>query len=292
MTWATSPAFVAFSIMIGASIASVPEQITNPVEGRGRHRAPDGPARRGCRTRDPLGAAGAKALPLRGRIAFRDVDFHYASRPDHAGAAGRGLHGANRGSASRWWAPAARARAPSPRWCCASTTRWAARITGGREGCPRLRPHGAARPHGHRAARSAALRWQHPGEHRLRQARCHQDASRGGGEKGERARSSSQLPRGLRHRGGRAGHPAQRRPAAAHRHSPRGAEGPGDPDPGRGHQRAGQRERTPGAGGPGQADGRAHQPGDRAPVEHRAPRGQASWCWTRAAWWKAARTTN
>lgn len=72
--------FVAFSIMIGASIAGIPEQVTSLLKAVGAtERLMDlhdeaaetvslGPKR--------------EPLPLKGRIAFDHVAFHYASRPD------------------------------------------------------------------------------------------------------------------------------------------------------------------------------------------------------------------
>jgi ABC-type bacteriocin/lantibiotic exporter with double-glycine peptidase domain len=45
--------FILYSVFIGASIGSIPEYVTAVAEGRGRHRTPDGPARRSGRTHRP-----------------------------------------------------------------------------------------------------------------------------------------------------------------------------------------------------------------------------------------------
>jgi ABC-type multidrug transport system fused ATPase/permease subunit len=72
--------FVAFSIMIGASIAGIPEQVTSLLKAVG---ATERLMDLHDETAEPVDL-GPKAvpLPLRGRIEFRDVRFHYASRPD------------------------------------------------------------------------------------------------------------------------------------------------------------------------------------------------------------------
>lgn len=72
--------FVAFSIMIGASIAGIPEQITSLLKAVG---ATERLMDLHDEAAEPVDL-GPKAAPLhlRGRIEFRDVRFHYASRPD------------------------------------------------------------------------------------------------------------------------------------------------------------------------------------------------------------------
>ncbi len=72
--------FVAFSIMIGASIAGIPEQVTSLLKAVGATERLMDLHDEAAEPVD-LRAKGA-ALPLQGRIAFRDVDFHYASRPE------------------------------------------------------------------------------------------------------------------------------------------------------------------------------------------------------------------
>ncbi|MBP8824519.1 MAG: ATP-binding cassette domain-containing protein [Flavobacteriales bacterium] len=74
--------FVAFSIMIGASIAGIPEQVTSLLKAVGAterlmdlHDEPAEPVH--------LGPKG-RLIALQGRIEFRNVGFHYASRPDLA----------------------------------------------------------------------------------------------------------------------------------------------------------------------------------------------------------------
>lgn len=80
MTAGDITAFVAFSIMIGASIAGIPEQVTALLKAVGA-------TERLMDLHDEAPEAvdiGAKRppLPLQGRIAFEHVAFHYASRPD------------------------------------------------------------------------------------------------------------------------------------------------------------------------------------------------------------------
>ncbi|MCO5274516.1 MAG: ABC transporter transmembrane domain-containing protein [Flavobacteriales bacterium] len=72
--------FVAFSIMIGASIAGIPEQVTSLLKAVGA-------TERLMDLHDEVGEPvhlGPKGAPLalKGSIAFKQVDFHYASRPD------------------------------------------------------------------------------------------------------------------------------------------------------------------------------------------------------------------
>ncbi|MBS1570513.1 MAG: ATP-binding cassette domain-containing protein [Bacteroidetes bacterium] len=72
--------FVAFSIMIGASIAGIPEQVTSLLKAVGA-------TERLMDLHDEVAEPvhlGPKAthLALKGRIEFKQVDFHYASRPD------------------------------------------------------------------------------------------------------------------------------------------------------------------------------------------------------------------
>ncbi|HRO39531.1 MAG TPA: ABC transporter transmembrane domain-containing protein [Flavobacteriales bacterium] len=72
--------FVAFSIMIGASIAGIPEQVTSLLKAVGA-------TERLMDLHDEVGEPvhlGPKGTPLalKGSIAFKQVDFHYASRPD------------------------------------------------------------------------------------------------------------------------------------------------------------------------------------------------------------------
>ncbi|HRN35700.1 MAG TPA: ABC transporter transmembrane domain-containing protein [Flavobacteriales bacterium] len=72
--------FVAFSIMIGASIAGIPEQVTSLLKAVGA-------TERLMDLHDEVGEPvhlGPKGTPLalKGSIAFKQVDFHYASGPD------------------------------------------------------------------------------------------------------------------------------------------------------------------------------------------------------------------
>ncbi len=80
MTMGGITSFVAFSIMIGASIAGIPEQVTSLLKAVGAterlmdlHDEAVEPIHLGPKL---------EPLDLRGRIEFRDVEFHYASRPD------------------------------------------------------------------------------------------------------------------------------------------------------------------------------------------------------------------
>ncbi len=72
--------FVAFSIMIGASIAGIPEQVTALLKAVG---ATERLMDLHDEAAEPI-SLGAKQAPiaLHGRIEFRHVAFHYASRPD------------------------------------------------------------------------------------------------------------------------------------------------------------------------------------------------------------------
>jgi ABC-type multidrug transport system fused ATPase/permease subunit len=72
--------FVAFSIMIGASIAGIPEQVTALLKAVG---ATERLMDLHDEAAEPI-SLGAKQPPiaLHGRIEFRHVAFHYASRPD------------------------------------------------------------------------------------------------------------------------------------------------------------------------------------------------------------------
>jgi ABC-type multidrug transport system fused ATPase/permease subunit len=72
--------FVAFSIMIGASIAGIPEQITALLKAVG---ATERLMDLHDETAEPVRLDGKPArLSLQGRITFAHVGFHYASRPD------------------------------------------------------------------------------------------------------------------------------------------------------------------------------------------------------------------
>ena len=72
--------FVAFSIMIGASIAGIPEQITALLKAVG---ATERLMDLHDEATEPVSLAARKEhLPLRGAITFQRVAFHYASRPD------------------------------------------------------------------------------------------------------------------------------------------------------------------------------------------------------------------
>lgn len=74
--------FLALSIMIGASIASVPELVTTMLKAVGAtERLMD--LQEGETEPLTLNPAGAP-LPIRGDIVFEQVAFHYATRPDHA----------------------------------------------------------------------------------------------------------------------------------------------------------------------------------------------------------------
>ena len=80
MTVGEITAFVAFSIMIGASIAGIPEQITTLLKAVG---ATERLMDLHDEAAEPLEVAQVKQrIELQGRIAFRDVAFHYASRAD------------------------------------------------------------------------------------------------------------------------------------------------------------------------------------------------------------------
>ncbi|WKZ67930.1 MAG: ABC transporter transmembrane domain-containing protein [Flavobacteriales bacterium] len=72
--------FVAFSIMIGASIAGIPEQVTSLLKAVG---ATERLMDLHDEATEPVSLAARKEhLPLRGAITFQRVAFHYASRPD------------------------------------------------------------------------------------------------------------------------------------------------------------------------------------------------------------------
>lgn len=72
--------FVAFSIMIGASIAGIPEQVTSLLKAVG---ATERLMDLHDEAAEPLNLGPKqKPLDLRGRIEFRQVAFHYASRAD------------------------------------------------------------------------------------------------------------------------------------------------------------------------------------------------------------------
>lgn len=80
MTMGGITSFVAFSIMIGASIAGIPEQVTSLLKAVGAtERLMD--LHDETTERIEIGPK-APLMPLRGRVEFRRVDFHYASRPD------------------------------------------------------------------------------------------------------------------------------------------------------------------------------------------------------------------
>jgi ABC-type multidrug transport system fused ATPase/permease subunit len=80
MTVGEITSFVAFSIMIGASIAGIPEQVTSLLKAVGATERlmdlHDEPAEAVSLV------AKREPLALQGRIEFRHVGFHYASRPD------------------------------------------------------------------------------------------------------------------------------------------------------------------------------------------------------------------
>lgn len=72
--------FVAFSIMIGASIAGIPEQVTALLKAVG---ATERLMDLHDEVTEPVSLAARKEhLPLKGAITFQRVAFHYASRPD------------------------------------------------------------------------------------------------------------------------------------------------------------------------------------------------------------------
>lgn len=72
--------FVAFSIMIGASIAGIPEQVTALLKAVG---ATERLMDLHDEATEPVSLAARKEhLPLKGAITFQRVAFHYASRPD------------------------------------------------------------------------------------------------------------------------------------------------------------------------------------------------------------------
>jgi len=72
--------FIMYSVFIGASIGSIPEYITNVLKAVG---ATERLMDLHDETAEPVSLAEKKEhLPLTGRIEFRDVSFHYASRPD------------------------------------------------------------------------------------------------------------------------------------------------------------------------------------------------------------------
>ena len=101
-----------------------------------------------------------------------------------------------------------------------------------------------------------------------------------GGPRRLRPRLHPRPAAALRHADRRAGKPALRRPAPAHRHRARDPEGPADPDPRRGDvgPRRGVRAARP--GGPLEPDEGPHHARDRAPAGHRAQRATASSCST------------
>jgi len=80
MTVGEITAFVAFSIMIGASIAGIPEQITSLLKAVG---ATERLMDLHDEAAEAIEVAQVKQrIELQGRIEFRDVAFHYSSRAD------------------------------------------------------------------------------------------------------------------------------------------------------------------------------------------------------------------
>jgi ABC-type multidrug transport system fused ATPase/permease subunit len=72
--------FIMYTVFIGASIGSIPEYVTNLLKAIGA-------TERLMDIHDEAAetislAPKGSPLPIQGRIEFRDVDFHYASRPD------------------------------------------------------------------------------------------------------------------------------------------------------------------------------------------------------------------
>jgi ABC-type multidrug transport system fused ATPase/permease subunit len=72
--------FIMYTVFIGASIGSIPEYVTNLLKAVGA-------TERLMDIHDEAAetislAPKGSPLPIQGRIEFRDVDFHYASRPD------------------------------------------------------------------------------------------------------------------------------------------------------------------------------------------------------------------
>ena len=107
----------------------------------------------------------------------------------------------------------------------------------------------AALADGHGAAGHLAVRRDHPGQHRLRPARCHRGGDPGGGE-GDVRRPVRAVPAGgLRHRARRRGRQRLRRGEAAADDRP-GVPGPAvGADPGRGDSLGGHPHRGAGAEG-------------------------------------------
>jgi ABC transporter fused permease/ATP-binding protein len=72
--------FIMYTVFIGASIGSIPEYVTNLLKAVGATERLMDIHDEAAETisLEPKGSP----LPIQGRIEFRDVDFHYASRPD------------------------------------------------------------------------------------------------------------------------------------------------------------------------------------------------------------------
>ena len=109
-----------------------------------------------------------------------------------------------------------------------------------RPGPARGHPGLAASFHRLRRAGAAAVPPLDRGQHRLRPSRCHARARARGGGEGQRRRVHLPAPLRLRHHRRRARREAVRRPAAADRDRPGGAQGCQPPGPRRGHLGAGQ----------------------------------------------------
>ena len=152
------------------------------------------------------------------------------------------------------------------RHCGRGARRWRRRA--------RLQPARPARERGAGEPGRAAVQRLDPQQHRVRRR---QAGSRKAVEAAAKAayvdEFANELPQGLDTPVGDRGALAVGRPAPAHRHRARAAQGCADPDPRRGDVGARQRIRAAHPAGAGRAHAQPHHAGHRAsPVHHRARR--------------------
>ena len=210
-------------------------------------------------------------VPARGTVAFRDVTFHYPSRPDAAALEDFSLDVAA-GEKVALVGPSGAGKTTVFQLLLRFYDPQHGAVIDRRRRPARCRSRGRAQPPGGRAAGSGDLRGQRPGKRPLRPARRHGSGSARRVRRGVRHRIHRAHSRGLRQLPGRARRAPLRRPAAAHRDRARHPGGPAGAAAGRGDQRARCGKRAHGAAGAGAADGRAHGAHHRAPAGHRAPR--------------------
>ena len=209
--------------------------------------------------------------PVRGEIALRRRDLPLPAAPGPARARRISTCACARAKPSPWSARPAPARAPCSRCCCASTIPTAGAIAVDGIDLRTLDPADAARRDRAGAAVADDLRHQRRATTSATAGSMPTDAEM---RRRRRVRRGRRLPRRparrLRQRTGRTRRAPVRRPAAAHRHRPRPAQGRADPAARRSHLRARRAERTRRAARAGEPDGRPHHAGDRASPRHRA----------------------